>query len=169
MSKIDVEKIRNIAVTGHAKAGKTTLVEAMLHSAGAINRMGKVEEGSTTTDYEPEETDRHISLSSALAFCQWEGNRVNIIDTPGFINFLEDTKGSMRAVDGVVLMVSALSGVKGETEKVWGFAKEMDLPVVAFVNKLDKESADFQIALDGIKGILNTEPMPPLPSSDSRR
>ena len=160
MSKIDIEKIRNIAVTGHSKAGKTTLVEAMLHSAGAINRMGKVEDGSTTTDYEPEETDRQISLSSALAFCEWEGNRVNIIDTPGFINFLEDTKGSMRAVDGVVLMVSALSGVKGETEKVWGFAREMNLPVVAFVNKLDKESADFQIALDGIKGILNTEPMP---------
>ncbi len=105
MSNIDVEKIRNIAVTGHAKAGKTTLVEAMLHSAGAINRMGKVEDGSTTTDYEPEETDRQISLSSALAFCQWKGNRVNIIDTPGFINFLEDTKGSMRAADGVVLMV----------------------------------------------------------------
>jgi len=160
MSKVDVEKIRNIAVTGHAKAGKTTLVEAMLHNAGAINRMGKVEDGSTTTDYEPEETDRQISLSSALAFCEWEGNRVNIIDTPGFINFLEDTKGSMRAADGVVLMVSALSGVKGETEKVWGFAREMNLPVVAFVNKLDKESADFQIALDGIKGILNTEPMP---------
>ncbi|KKL88451.1 hypothetical protein LCGC14_1924580, partial [marine sediment metagenome] len=160
MSKVDVEKIRNIAVTGHAKAGKTTLVEAMLHNAGAINRMGKVEDGSTTTDYEPEETDRQISLSSALAFCEWEDHRINIIDTPGFINFLEDTKGSMRAADGVVLMVSALSGVKGETEKVWGFAREMNLPVVAFVNKLDKESADFQIALDGIKGILNTEPMP---------
>ena len=160
MSKIEVENIRNIVVTGHAKAGKTSLVETMLHSSGAINRLGKVEDGTTTTDYEPEETDRQISLSSALAFCQWKDHRINIIDTPGFVNFLEDTKGSMRAADGVVLMVSALSGVKGETEKIWGYASEMNLPVVVFVNKLDKESAEYQTALDGIKSILNTEPLP---------
>ncbi len=160
MSKIEAEKIRNIVVTGHAKAGKTSLVEAILHTSGAINRLGKVEDGTTTTDYEPEETDRQISLSSALAFCQWKDHRINIIDTPGFINFLEDTKGSMRAADGVVLMISALSGIKGETEKIWGFATDFNLPVVAFVNKLDKESADFQVALDGIKGLLNTEPLP---------
>ena len=160
MSMIEAEKIRNIVVTGHAKAGKTSLVETMLHSSGAINRLGKVEDGTTTTDYEPEETDRQISLSSALAFCQWKDHRINIIDTPGFVNFLEDTKGSMRAADGVVLMVSALSGIKGETEKIWGYANEMNLPVVAFVNKLDKESAEYQTALDGIKSILNTEPMP---------
>ena len=160
MSKIEAEKIRNIVVTGHAKAGKTSLVETMLHSSGAINRLGKVEDGTTTTDYEPEETDRQISLSSALAFCQWKDHRINIIDTPGFVNFLEDTKGSMRAADGVVLMVSALSGIKGETEKIWGYANEMNLPVVVFVNKLDKESAEYQTALDGIKSILNTEPMP---------
>jgi elongation factor G len=160
MSKIDVEMLRNIAVTGHAKAGKTSLVEAMLHSAGAINRVGKVEDGTTTTDYEPEEINRHMSLSSALAFCEWKDHRINIIDTPGFINFLEDTKGSMRGVDGIVLMISALSGVKGETEKVWGFAKDMELPVIAFVNKLDKESAEFQSALDSIKSMLNIEPLP---------
>ncbi len=160
MPKIEIEKIRNIVVTGHAKAGKTSLVEAILHNSGAINRLGRVEEGTTTTDYEPEEIDRHMSLSSALAFCQWKDLRVNIIDTPGFINFLEDTKGSMRAADGMVLMISALSGIKGETEKVWGFASDMNLPVMAFVNKLDKESADFQNALDGIKNTLNIEPLP---------
>ncbi|MCK4911212.1 MAG: elongation factor G [Thermodesulfovibrionales bacterium] len=157
---IEVENIRNIVVTGHAKAGKTSLVEAILHNSGAINRLGKVEEGTTITDYEPEEIDRQISLSSALAFCQWKDHRINIIDTPGFINFLEDTKGSMRAADGVVLMISALSGIKGETEKIWGFATDFNLPVVAFVNKMDKESADFQNALDGIKSLLNTEPLP---------
>jgi elongation factor G len=160
MAKTDTQKIRNIVITGHSKAGKTSLVEAMLHAAGAINRIGRIEDGTTTTDYEPEETDRKISLSSALAFCEWKGNRINLIDTPGFINFLEDTKGSMRAADGVVLMISAISGIKGETEKVWGFAKEFGQPVVAFVNKLDKESADFQTAMDGIKNILNIEPMP---------
>lgn len=160
MAKIEIESIRNIVVTGHAKAGKTSLVEAMLHSSGTINRLGKVEDGSTTTDYEPEEIDRKISLSSALAFCQWKDHRINIIDTPGFINFLEDTKGSMRAADGVVLMISALSGIKGETEKIWDYAKDMNLPVVAFVNKLDKESGDFQNAMDGIKNLLNIEPLP---------
>ena len=136
MAKIEVQDIRNIAVTGPAKAGKTTLVEAMLNTAGTINRMGRIEDGSTVTDFEAEETDRKISISSALAFCESKGKRINLIDTPGFINFMEDT------------------------EKVWGFAKEMGLPVMAFINKLDKEGADFSNALDSIKNNLNAEPLP---------
>jgi len=155
----DVKNIRNIAVTGHARAGKTTLVESMLFTAGAIERRGTVEDGSTVTDFEPEEIERQISLSSALAYCEHGGNRINIIDTPGFINFLEDTHGALKAVDGVVMMVSAISGVKGETEKIWGYAKEMGLPRMIFMNKLDKEGADYDEALNGINQTFRIAPV----------
>lgn len=155
----DVNNIRNIAVAGHARAGKTTLVESMLFSAGAIVRTGKVEDGSTVTDFEPEEIERQISLSSALAFCDRSGHRINIIDTPGFINFLEDTHGSLKAVDGVVMMVSSISGVKGETEKIWGYAKDLGLPRMIFMNKLDKEGADHDEALNGINQTFKIAPV----------
>ncbi len=114
----DVEKIRNIAVIAHGGAGKTSLVEAMLFDAGATDRMGNVEDGSTVTDFEAEEINRKITISSAPAFCDWKGYRFNIIDTPGYINFIEDTKCCLSAVDGAIVIVSALSGVKAETEKI---------------------------------------------------
>ncbi len=160
MANVDVQKIRNIAVAGHGRAGKTTLVEHMLHVAGAIDRLGKIEDGTTTTDFDPEEIDRKISLSSALAHCNWKEHHINIIDTPGFINFLEDTKGSLKAVDGMVLMISAISGIKGETEKVWGYAKDFGIPCIAFVNKLDKEDSNFLNVLDDIKNTFNADTMP---------
>ena len=155
----DVRKIRNIAVTGHGKAGKTTLVEAMLFTSGELDRMGRVEDGTTVTDFEPEEIEKQISISSALAFCEYGGHRINLIDTPGFINFLEDTHGALKAVDGVVMMVSAVSGVKGETEKIWGYAKEMGLPRMIFMNKLDKEGSDYDQALNSINQTFRIAPV----------
>jgi elongation factor G len=147
MVNFEVEKIRNVAVIAHGGAGKTSLVEAMLFDAKTTDRFGKVESGNTVTDYEPEEIDRKISISSAVAFCDWKNFRYNIIDTPGYISFLEDTKGCLSVADGAVVIVSALSGVKAETEKIWQFACKYEIPRIVFVNKLDKENANFDRAI----------------------
>ncbi len=160
MAKLDTGKIRNVAVIGNGGGGKTTLVEAMLFDAGAIDRMGSVEDGTTTTDFEPEETAKKISISSALAHLSWKDHRVNLIDTPGFINFLEDSKGSMRAADGAIVVAGAVSGVKGETEKMWGYAEEFGIPRLVFINEMDREAADFGTALQAVEGTLRKEAIP---------
>lgn len=147
----DIEKIRNVAVIGHSNAGKTTLVEAMLFGAGAIERLGSVLDGTTTTDFEPEEMSRKITISSATAACTWKGHNITLIDTPGFINFLEDTKGAMRVVDGAIVLASAESGIKGETERLLQYAEEFGIPTLVFINKVDREGADFEAALRNIE------------------
>jgi elongation factor G len=160
MTRPDVTKIRNVAIVAHSGAGKTTLTEGMLFTAGAVDRLGTTENGNTTTDYEPEEIARKISVTSAAAFCDWKGIRLNVIDTPGFINFIEDTRGCLRAVDGAVVIVSAISGVKAETEKVWKYASEFDVPSLVFINKMDKESANFSMALGELEKSFGVEAIP---------
>jgi elongation factor G len=160
MSNIDVEKIRNIAVIAHGGAGKTSLVEAMLFDSGSIDRLGKVEEGTTTTDYDPEEIARKITITSSIAFCNWNGCRINLVDTPGFINFLEDARGCLRAVDGAIVIISAISGVKAETQKIWNYASEFELPGVVFINKMDKDTADFSKAVGEIEKSFEKEALP---------
>ncbi len=160
MAKVDVSKLRNFSVVAHAGAGKTSLVEAMLFNAGVIDRMGSVDAGNTVTDYEPEEIDRKITITSAIAYCDWTGHRFNIIDTPGFINFIEDTRGCLRVSDGALLLVSAISGVKAETEKIWKYACEYELPRLIFINKLDRENANFLRALDEIEKSFESEAIP---------
>lgn len=170
MANLEPEKIRNIAVIAHAGAGKTSLVEAMLFDSKATDRFGRVEDGNTVTDYEPEETQRRISISSALAFCDWNGVRINIIDTPGYLNFLEDTKGCLIAVDGAVVIVSALSGVKAETEKIWQYASKYELPRLVFVNKMDRENANFSMALGELEKSFGSSAIPlnvPMGSGES--
>jgi elongation factor G len=157
MANIDVDKIRNVAVIAHGGAGKTMLVEAMLFDSGSINRLGNVEDGTTTTDYEPEEIARKITITSSLAFCDWDGHKINLIDTPGFINFVEDARGCLRVVDGAVIIVSAISGVKAETEKLWKYACEFEVPSVVFVNKMDKDTANFSAAIGEIEKAFGTE------------
>lgn len=147
----EIEKIRNVAVIGHSNAGKTTLVEAMLFGAGAIERLGSVMDGTATTDFEPEEISRKITISSAPASCTWKGHNITLIDTPGFINFLEDTKGAMRVVDGAIVLASAESGIKGETERLLKYAEEFGVPTLVFINKVDREGADFEVALENIE------------------
>jgi len=156
----EIEKIRNIAVIAHGGAGKTSLVEAMLYDTKATDRLGKIEEGNTVMDYEPEEINRKISLASATAFLDWKDYRINLIDTPGYINFIEDTKCSLSAVDGAIVIVSALSGVKAETEKIWQFACMYEIPRLVFVNKMDKETANFERALDDIEKSYGSTPIP---------
>jgi elongation factor G len=143
MPNAEVKEIRNIAILSHGSAGKTSLADALLGIAGAVDVPGSVDAGTSVFMHEPEEIARKITITAAVGFCDWKGVRVNIIDTPGYINFLEETKGTLRAVDGAVLIVSAISGVKAETEKIYKFACDYEIPRVAFVSKLDKERADF--------------------------
>lgn len=170
MASLEVDKIRNIAVIAHVGAGKTSLVEAMLFNAGALDRLGRVEDGTTTTDYEPEEIARKITITSSAAFCDWNGHRINLVDTPGFINFLEDMRGCLRAVDGTIIIVSAISGVKGETVKIWKYACEFEVPRVVFINKMDKETANFAMAVGELEKAFETEALAlqiPVGSGDS--
>ncbi len=160
MKNVDGERIRNIAVVAHSGAGKTSLIEAMLFNTGAIDRLGSVEDGTTTMDSEPEEIARKITITSSVAHCTWNNHRINLIDTPGFINFLEDTRGCLRAVDGAIVIVSALSGVKAETHKVWKFASEFELPRIVFVNKMDKEMANFSRAVGDLEKAFETDAIP---------
>jgi len=160
MGNFEVEKIRNVAIVAHGGAGKTSLVEAMLFDSGSIDRLGNIEDGTTTTDHEPEEIARKITITSSVAFCNWNNYRINLLDTPGFINFLEDTRGCLRAADGAVVIVSAISGVKAETQKIWKYASEFELPKLVFVNKMDKEMANFSMALGEVEKSFESEALP---------
>jgi elongation factor G len=172
MSNFAIDRIRNVAVIAHGGAGKTSLVEAILFDTNMTDRLGSVESGNTVTDFEPEEIERKISISSAPAFCEWKGHRINIIDTPGYINFIEDTRGCLGVVDGTIVIVSALSGVKAETQKIWQFACEYELPRVVFVNKMDRENANFERAIGEIESSYDSEAIPltiPMGSGESFR
>ncbi len=146
------EQLRNIGLVGHVGCGKTSLAEAMLFNGKATSRLGKVDDGTSNLDFEPEEIKRKITLSTAFHHCTWNKHTINLIDTPGDDNFLTDTKFSLKAADGVVVVIDATSGVKVGTEKVWGFADEEDLPRMIFVNRMDRERADF----DGVVEQINT-------------
>jgi elongation factor G len=153
-----VERIRNIALIGHGGAGKTSLAEALLYNCGTIKRLGKVEEGNTVMDFEPEELKRRSSISSGFHQFSWKNHIVNLIDTPGDQNFFSDTKSSMQAADGVVVVIDAVDGVKVQTELAWEFAKTFKQPCVIFINKLDRERADFNRTFEDAK--VSFEPKP---------
>jgi len=140
---IEIGKIRNVGVVGHGGVGKTSLVEAMLFAAGAVTRLGRVDDGSTTTDFDPDEIKRKISINTSLAYCDWKGHRINLVDTPGYGDFIADARAGLRVVDAAVVVVDAVAGVQVQTEKVWKFATEYNLPRVVVVNRLDRERADF--------------------------
>ncbi len=142
------EDIRNVAIIAHGGAGKTTLAEAMLFTAKTTDRLGSVDQGTSVLDYEPEEIKRNITISSSIHHLDWQGKHVNIIDTPGYANFITDTRSCMRVAGGAILIVSAISGVKVQTEVVWKYAEEFELPKIAFISKLDRERANFFRAID---------------------
>lgn len=151
MKTFPTSKIRNVALVGHGGAGKTTLTEALLFCSGAINRMGRVEDGTTVSDFDPEEQRRHISVSMALAPFEVDGHKVNLVDTPGYADFVGDVAAALRAVDLAVFVVSAVEGVEVQTEIAWRMAEELGLPRAIFVNKLDRERASFDRTLDDLK------------------
>jgi elongation factor G len=144
-------QIRNVAVVGHGGAGKTTLTEALLFTAGAIPRMGKVEDGSTVCDFDPEEQRRGISVSLALAPIEFDGHKLNILDAPGYADFVGDVIAALQAADLALFVVSAVEGVEVQTEIAWKLAEQRGIPRAIFVNKLDRERASYSRTLDDLK------------------
>jgi elongation factor G len=144
-------KIRNVALVGHGGAGKTTLTEALLFVAGAITRAGRVEDGNTVSDFDPEEQKRRISVSLAMAPFEWEDHKVTVLDTPGYADFTADVAAALRAADLAVFVVSAVEGVEVQTEAAWRLADDEGIPRAIFVNKLDRERASFTRTLDDLK------------------
>ncbi len=154
MSQYDSNSLRNIAITGHGGTGKTSLCESFLFLSGKSDKCGRVDDGSSSMDFEPEEQKRHISISSAINFFEWNKHRVNIIDTPGDSNFFMDTKYSLRITDSVIIVVDAVSGVEFQTERVWKYADELSLPRMVYIGKMDRERADFFKAVEDINNKL---------------
>ncbi|KAB0665827.1 elongation factor G [Oryzomonas japonica] len=160
MGQYETSKLRNLGIIAHGGAGKTSLSEAILFNAGMIDRLGRVDDGTATMDFEPEEIKRKISITSALDHCEWNGHSVHIVDTPGYGNFIADTRACMRALDCAVVIISAISGIKAQTEDIWGWANEFEIPRVAFVNKMDRERANFLRAIDGMEKALGARGVP---------
>jgi elongation factor G len=144
-------EIRNVAVVGHNDTGKTTLVSQLLFDAGVTTRMGRIEDGTTTTDFDPDEIDRKHSISAAVAYVEWKNTKVNLIDTPGFGIFLMEAKSAMRVADSSAIVVSGVTGVEVTTEKVWKFAEEYAQPRLIIVNKMDRERASAQRTLEALQ------------------
>ena len=151
MKSFPPAKIRNVALVGHGGAGKTTLAESLLFCSGAITRQGRVEDGNTTTDFDPEEVRRGISLSLALAPFEHAGHKINLLDTPGYADFVADVHAALRVADLAVIVVSAVEGPEVGTDLAWKIASDAGLPRMFFVNKLDRERANFQRTLDELR------------------
>ncbi|MGD0765089.1 MAG: elongation factor G [Dehalococcoidia bacterium] len=143
MNDYKTEDIRNIVLLGHGGTGKTTLAEAMLFASGAINRLGRVEDGTTTSDYDPDEIKRTISINLSLLPCEWKGKKINVIDVPGYADFTGEVKAGVRAADAAVVVVCASSGVEVGTERSWAYADEASLPRAVLIDRMDRENADF--------------------------
>ena len=148
MKVYDAAAIRNVALVGHGGSGKTQLASAMLFVSGAVNRLGKVDDGTTTTDFDDEEIARKHTLSSSLAYAEWQKTKINIIDTPGFANFLSDARAALRVAEAAIVVVDAVHGVEVQTEKLWADAAALGLPRVVVVNKMDRERASLERALE---------------------
>jgi elongation factor G len=163
------EQLRNVGLVAHVGSGKTSLAEAMLFDAKCSPRLGSVDDGTSSMDFEPEEVKRKITISTAIHYCDWKKNALNIIDTPGDDNFLSDTKFALQAADGAVVVVDATAGVKVGTEKVRDFADEQKLPQIIFVNKMDRERADFYAVVEDVSKAFRVKPTPvflPIGSED---
>ncbi len=160
MKQYRTDEIRNIAIIAHSGAGKTSLVEAMLYNGGAIERMGAVDSGTSAADYAADEIARKTTLNCSVCIAEWEGHKLNLIDTPGAEDFYGDLYSVLRIADAVIVVVDATTGVEGGTEKVWEIADTYQLPRLIFINKMDKENASFENALASIEEILETRAVP---------
>ncbi len=147
MKEYKVEQLRNVVLMSHGGAGKTSLAEAMLYDSGGVSRLGKVDEGSTASDYDPEEIRRKMSVNTSVIPCEWRQHKINVLDTPGYADFVGEIKGAVRAADCGVVLIDAVSGVEVGTELVWEYADETNLPRMLFVNKMDRENANFSQAV----------------------
>ena len=154
-----LEQIRNIGIIAHIDAGKTTVTERMLFYAGAIHRMGDVDKGTTTTDFDPEEQERGITIYSACIPFPWRDCTINLIDTPGHVDFTAEVERSLRVLDGGVVVFSAREGVEAQSETVWRQADKYGVPRIAFINKMDREGADFDGTFNEIRERLEANPV----------
>jgi len=152
--------IRNVGVVGHGDSGKTTLTAGLLFTAGASNRLLRVDEGNTITDFDEEEIQRKITISTAIAVAEWKKIKINILDTPGYNIFINDTRAALVAADSALVVVDGVAGVEVQTEKVWHFATDFKLPRAVIINKLDRERADFQRALESVHEIFGRAAVP---------
>ncbi len=160
MKEYTPEHLRNIALIGHGGAGKTSLTEAMFFSAGQTTRLGKVEEGNTLSDFHSDEIQRQISITTSLLTCEWQGRKINILDTPGFLDFTGEVKGALRVADTAVVVLKAVEGAEVGTEIVWRYAQEYRSAAVVVVNKLDQENADFDRVVHQAQELLSHDVIP---------
>jgi len=151
MKVYDAPNIRNIALVGHGGCGKTSLVSAMLFDMGAVSRLGRVDDGTTVTDFDPDETERRISLQTALAFGEWKKTKINLLDAPGYANFLAEARSALRVAEAAIVVVDAVAGVEVQTQKVWSYAEEYGLPRMIVVNRMDRERASFSRTLESLE------------------
>ena len=160
MKVYDAASLRNVALVGHSGSGKTQLVSALLFDAGAVNRLGKVDEGTTVTDYDEEEIARKHTLSASVAYAEWNKTKINFIDTPGMANFLSDARAALRVADAALVVVDAVSGVEVSTEKVWESADELSVPRIVVLNRVDRERASLQRSLESLHGVFGRAVVP---------
>lgn len=151
--------IRNLGILAHVDAGKTTVTERVLYATGATHKRGEVHDGTTVTDFDPQERDRGITIFAAAVSCDWDGHRINLIDTPGHVDFADEVERSLRVLDGAVAVFDAVAGVEPQSESVWRQADRHGVPRIAFVNKLDRAGADLDTAVASIRDRLHTVPL----------
>jgi len=160
MKQYTPENIRNLSLLSHCGAGKTSLSEAALFTIGVTTRLGKVDDGTTTSDYDPDEVKRKISLNLTLLPCEWQDAKINLIDTPGYADFVGEVKAAIRVSEGAVIVVCAASGVEVGTEQVWGYSEEAGLARLIFLNKMDRENADFYQTVEQIQAKFGAKCVP---------
>ncbi|MEQ9065471.1 MAG: GTP-binding protein, partial [Gimesia chilikensis] len=154
-----IDQIRNIGIIAHIDAGKTTTTERILYYAKFLHRPGGVDEGTTTTDFDEEEAKRGITIYSAAITCKWNGHTINIIDTPGHVDFTAEVERSLRVLDGAVVVFSAMEGVEAQSETVWRQADKYNVPRICFINKMDRIGASFERTFEEIKKRLRGNPV----------
>jgi elongation factor G len=151
MKLYDAPGVRNVAVVGHGGCGKTTLISALLFDMGAQTRLGRVEDGTTVTDFDADEIERKISLQAAVAWGEWKKTRINLIDAPGYANFIAEARAALRAADAAIVVVDAVAGVEVQTEKVWSICEEYGLPRLVVINRMDRDRASFERTLESLR------------------
>ena len=160
MKVYESKDIRNVGVVGHGDSGKTSLTSGCLFTSGASNRLLRVDEGNTITDFDDDEIQRKITISTAVAVAEWKKSKINLLDTPGYNIFINDTKSSLVAADAALVLVDGVSGVEVQTEKVWAFANDFNLPRAIVINKLDRERSDFDRALASVHEVFGRTAVP---------
>jgi elongation factor G len=156
----DGQDIRNVALVGHGDTGKTQLVSALLYAAGMVNRLGKVDDGTSITDYDEEEIQRKFSITAGLAYAEWGRSKINFIDTPGYNIFMHETEGALLAADAALLLIHGVAGIEVQTEKSWGFCEKYSLPRALVINQMDRDRASFERALEALQGAFGRSAIP---------